>query len=111
MNNIEIHPFQQSDLDSIHKICLLTGDSGKDATEIFTDPKLIGYFYAAPYAVLEPELTFIETLNGMPSGYILGTKDSVLFEEKCKTEWFPKLRETYPFQIQMTNPQMLELLD
>jgi ribosomal protein S18 acetylase RimI-like enzyme len=93
---IEIRSYQPSDLESVYKICLLTGNSGKDATDIYKDPKLLGHFYAAPYAVLEPELTFIVTLNGQPSGYILGTKNSEGFRKRSESEWFPNLREQYP---------------
>ena len=94
---IEIRPYQPSDLESIYKICLLTGDSGKDASDKYQDPDILGHFYAAPYAVLEPELTFIVTLDGKPSGYILGTKNSDNFRTKSEDEWFPNLREKYPY--------------
>jgi ribosomal protein S18 acetylase RimI-like enzyme len=97
IEKIEIRTYQPSDLESIYNICLLTGDSGKDATNIYKDPKLLGHFYAAPYAVLETELTFIVTLDGLPSGYILGTQNSEVFRERSESEWFPNLREKYPF--------------
>ena len=96
IEKLEIRPYKPSDLESIYQICLLTGDSGKDATYKYKDPNLIGHFYAAPYSVLEPELTFIVTLNGNPSGYILGTKNSEEFKNKTEKEWFPNLREKYP---------------
>jgi ribosomal protein S18 acetylase RimI-like enzyme len=94
--NIKIRPYRPSDLESLYKICLLTGDSGKDASDIYEDPKLLGHFYAAPYAVLEPELTFIVTLNKQPSGYILGTRNSEGFRKRSESEWFPNLRQQYP---------------
>jgi ribosomal protein S18 acetylase RimI-like enzyme len=92
---IEIRSFKDSDLKSLYKICLLTGDSGKDATSIYEDPQLLGHFYAAPYAKLEPELTFILTLDHVPSGYIIGALDSQKFYEKCEKSWFPNLRKKY----------------
>ena len=93
---IIIRPYQPSDLESLYKICLLTGDSGKDATNIYKDPNLLGHFYAAPYAILEPELTFILTLDKKTCGYILGTKNSEEFAVKCEIDWFPELRKQYP---------------
>ncbi len=93
---IEIRSYLPSDLESLYKICLLTAKSGKEATQIYTDPKLVGHFYAAPYAILEPELTFIATLDGKPSGYILGTKNSADFRNKTEEKWFPDLRKKYP---------------
>jgi ribosomal protein S18 acetylase RimI-like enzyme len=95
-----IRPYHPSDLVSLYQICLSTGKSGQNASDLYKDPQLLGQFYAAPYAVLEPELCFILTLSGKPAGYILGTKDSLRFEKKCEEEWFPVLREKYPVPAQ-----------
>jgi len=92
----EIRPYHQSDLVSLYRICLLTADSGGDASHLYNDPEIVGQFYAAPYAVFEPELCFVVTNAGKPCGYILGTKDSLNFSEQCENEWFPSLRNRYP---------------
>jgi len=92
----QIRPYQTSDLNDLYSICLQTGDSGKDASHLYSDPDLLGHFYAAPYAVLEPDLCFIVTCSGKPCGYILGTQDSYKFYERCEKEWFPTLRQSYP---------------
>ena len=92
----KIRPYHPADLTALYRICLGTGDSGSDATRMYSDPDLIGHVYAAPYAIFEPELAFMLTYNAMPCGYVLGTRDSVLFEERCEAEWFPPLRERYP---------------
>jgi ribosomal protein S18 acetylase RimI-like enzyme len=97
LEKIQIRPYRSSDLESLYKICLLTGDSGKDASHKYKDPKLLGHFYAAPYAIIEPELTFIVTLDEFPSGYILGTKDSQNFHNNSEAGWFPELRQKYIF--------------
>jgi ribosomal protein S18 acetylase RimI-like enzyme len=91
----EIRPYHPSDLCSLIRICLQTGDSGNDASAHFEDPELLGLFYAAPYAVFEPDLCFILTHNGAPSGYILGTRDTPVFHARSEQEWFPVLRERY----------------
>jgi ribosomal protein S18 acetylase RimI-like enzyme len=80
----------------LYRICLETGDSGADATALYTDPDVLGHYYAAPYAVLEPDLCFVLTKDGAPVGYVLGTRDSALFRERCERDWFPPLRERYP---------------
>lgn len=90
-----IRPFHASDLPALYRICLQTGASGKDATDLYRDPELLGHYYAGPYAVLEPDLCFALTQNGMPSGYILGTRDSAAFSARCEREWFPVLRARY----------------
>ncbi len=93
----EIRPYHPSDLTALYKICLLTANSGSDGTKLFNDPDLVGHFYVAPYVVLEPEVSFVVNNNGKPSGYIVGTRDSQKFAEKCEKDWFPILRKRYPF--------------
>ena len=90
-----IRNYHPSDLPALYRICLKTGDSGKDATEIYSDPDLLGHIYAAPYAVFEPDLCFVATKSDKPYGYILGTKDSQKFYQWCEKEWFPVLRNQY----------------
>jgi ribosomal protein S18 acetylase RimI-like enzyme len=84
-----IRPYHPSDLYSLYHICLRTGDSGQDATAIYRDPELLGHIYAAPYAVAEPELCFVLTVDGAPSGYVLGTRDSDRFHAWCERERYP----------------------
>lgn len=97
IKKIEIRNYKASDLSSLYKICLLTGNKGTDATNLYKDPKLLGHYYAAPYAVFEPELTFILTFDNEPNGYILGTKNSMEFSDLCEKKWFPQLREIYKY--------------
>lgn len=91
----KIRPYHPCDLSILYRICLLTGDSGRDASRQYKDPDLLGQFYVASYVVLEPDLCFVLTRSGMPCGYILGTRDSVQFYQRCEREWFPLLRERY----------------
>jgi ribosomal protein S18 acetylase RimI-like enzyme len=96
----EIRPYHPSDLYALYRICLLTGDSGVDASALYRDPELLGHLYAAPYAVLEPDLAFVLTADGTPVGYTLGARDSQAFAERCEREWFPPLRERYPLPME-----------
>lgn len=91
-----IRSYHPNDLDTLYDICLKTGDTGEDATELYDDPKLLGHLYAAPYAVLEPDLTFVLENSAGVCGYILGALDSREFDERLEREWFPALREQYP---------------
>lgn len=90
-----IRSYRKSDLPALYEICLKTGDSGKDATEFYKNPELLGNFYAAPYALFHPELTFILAENEKPVGYIIGTNNSQKFFEITEEKWFPALREKY----------------
>ena len=98
-----IRPYKKSDLPKLYEICLKTGNSGKDATDLYKDPLLLGNFYSAPYAVIHPELTFILTDNDIPVGYILGTSDSTFFYRETEKEWFPPLRKEYPLPEENDN--------
>jgi ribosomal protein S18 acetylase RimI-like enzyme len=91
-----IRPYHPSDLVALYRVCLLTGDSGQDASELYRDPELLGHLYLAPYAVFEPDLCLVLTHDGTPCGYILGTRDSAAFGARCERDWFPVLRERYP---------------
>jgi ribosomal protein S18 acetylase RimI-like enzyme len=91
-----VRGFQPADLDALYQVCLLTADSGRDATPLFSDPKLPGHIYAAPYAIFEPELTFVaEDASGV-GGYVVGALDSLAFERRLEQEWWPGLRGRYP---------------
>ena len=91
----EIRNYHITDISSLYRICLLTGYNGGDATPFLSDLDLVGHLFAAPYALFEPELCFILSKDSTPSGYILGTRDSIKFNEKCERKWFPQLRNRY----------------
>jgi len=90
-----IRPAALRDLDDLYRICLLTGDSGQDASALYRDARLVGHLYAAPYVVIEPESAYvIEDREGV-GGYILGAVDTLAFEARMEAEWWPALREAY----------------
>lgn len=91
-----LRPYRPEDLDALYDICLETGDTGEDASHLYDDPKLLGHLYAAPYATLEPDLTFVLEDSAGVCGYILGAFDSGAFYARLGREWFPALRESYP---------------
>ncbi len=91
-----IRPYRPADLPELYRICLLTGDSGADASGLYQDPELLGHFYAAPYGVHEPDLTFVLTDEQGVCGYVLGCSDSHNFAAWMESEWLPPLRQKYP---------------
>jgi ribosomal protein S18 acetylase RimI-like enzyme len=90
-----IRGVEPRDLDDLHRICLLTGDSGQDASALYRDPRLIGEVFAAPYAVLEPGSGFVAEDHQGVAGYILGARNTPAFEARLETEWWPALRARY----------------
>jgi ribosomal protein S18 acetylase RimI-like enzyme len=92
----EIRPYNPADLEDLYRICLATGSAGSDASHLYRDPKLVGHIYAAPYGCLCPETAMVvEDAEGV-GGYILGVLDTLGFEERLESEWWPRLRAIYP---------------
>lgn len=97
VTSFDIRSYRPHDLEALYEICLKTGNAGEDASGTIDD-ELLGHYFAAPYAVLEPALTFIATAGGEPCGYILGTADSAGFEQQARQRWFPPLAQRYPLR-------------
>jgi ribosomal protein S18 acetylase RimI-like enzyme len=94
---MHVRPYEATDLDRLYEICLRTGAAGQDATDLVTDPRLLGEIYAAPYGVLEPEHGFVlDDGTGIAIGYVLGALDTRAFEARCEVEWWPALRDRHP---------------
>ena len=91
-----VRPYRASDLDDLYRICLQTGDNGKDGTPIFEDPRILGHVVAAPYGVFEPSLAFVAEDELGVGGYIVGALDSKAFARRLETDWWPALRDRYP---------------
>ncbi len=48
-----------ADLPALYDICVRTADAGADARGHYTSDALMGDLFAAPYAIVEPDLTFV----------------------------------------------------
>jgi ribosomal protein S18 acetylase RimI-like enzyme len=94
-----IRPACLSDIPYLYEICLKTGDSGKDASALYSDTWLIGQYYAAPYLFHDPSLCFIAEMNRVPKGYIISTADTLAFNIWLDAVWLPLLRERYPLTL------------
>lgn len=91
-----IRPFQPYDLAGMYRVCLETGDSGRDATRLYRDPELLGHVYAGPYPVADPGLTWVAYDEHGLLGYVVATADTAAFEDWLEEEWWPGLRARYP---------------
>ena len=80
------------DLDALYEICLLTADSGVDASALYSDRKLPGYVWSAPYRELEPDFAFVVDAGDHIVGYCVGTPDTAAFEARLERDWWPKVR-------------------
>ena len=91
-----IRPYEPRDLDALYDICVRTAADGDDLTDAIDDPLLPGHVYAAPYGVLEPGMAFVIEDDEGVGGYVVGTRDTTAFTERCEVEWLPALRARYP---------------
>jgi GNAT superfamily N-acetyltransferase len=85
-----------SDIPYLYEICLKTGNSGKDASDLFYDPYVIGQFYAAPYLVFPQSICFVAENEFRPQGYIVAVPDTIAFRQWMDDVWLPPLRKRYP---------------
>ncbi len=91
-----LRPARAADDDALYEICLRTGDSGADASGLYSDPRLLGEVYVGPYLRFEPGFAFVADDAGGVAGYVLGALDTTEFEQRCERHWWPELRRRHP---------------
>ncbi|MBF4570198.1 GNAT family N-acetyltransferase [Plantibacter sp. VKM Ac-2880] len=91
----EIRAYRPTDRSAVASICTRTGDSGADATGHFSTDELLPDVYALPYVVHEPELALLVDAGAGPIGYILGTADTVAFDQWFVERWWPTVVGKY----------------
>ncbi len=84
------------DLPGAYRVCLLTGDSGRDGSALYRNPDLLGHVYVGPYILSEPGLAQVVADEEGIAGYCLATADTRAFEAWCEVHWWPVLRTQYP---------------
>ena len=94
---MDIRQATKSDQERLYEICVLTGDSGKDATGIFQQPDLLGDIWVGPYLHLSPEHCFVvQRETGEALGYCIATLDTTSFETVTAAMWWPEKQLNYP---------------
>lgn len=91
-----IRPLTPRDLAQVLQISLLTGDAGRDATELYEDHRLVGQIYAAPYARLYPKMCLVAQDDTGVAGFVVGAVDTVAFAGELEARWWPGMRAIYP---------------
>jgi len=108
-----IRPYRRGDDAGLAAVCLATADgtgTGDGAASVpgdavpgYADPGLLGDVYALPYVRFEPDLCLVVddgTRAGRVSGYVLGTSDTVAFEDWASRAWWPVVRARHPVTSQ-----------
>lgn len=86
---------RDSDKEALYRVCLLTGDSGEDASAQFDHPELLGDVFVGPYLALEQQFARVLDDGNGAEGYVLGALDTADFERRCEAHWWPPLRDRY----------------
>ena len=98
--DVTIRDATADDLEVLYDICLRTGRSGDDASELYRDHALLGSIYVGPYVALPEEASrargFVAADGDGVGGYVLGTLDTRTFEAACERAWWPALRARHP---------------
>jgi GNAT superfamily N-acetyltransferase len=90
-----LRPYQPGDADALYAISLATADAGGDASHLYHDQRLVGSIYSAPYAALQPDLVIVAVDAAGVGGFVLGTVNTVAWEERLEQNWWPLLRRQY----------------
>jgi ribosomal protein S18 acetylase RimI-like enzyme len=96
---VTVRPYEPFDLPGMYRVCLATGDSGRDARNLYRNPDLLAHIYAGPYPIADPGLSFVAADDGGVLGYIVATADTPGFETWLEDNWWPGLRERYPREL------------
>jgi len=96
IQRLAVRPYRTGDREALDDICVRTAHRGGDSREVYPDLQLMPSIFAAPYAVLEPELAFVLDDGERAVGYVLGTADTPTFVRRYRAEWLPALTERYP---------------
>ena len=103
-----------TDLPDLLRVCLETGDSGKDATHLHKLPELVGDIYVAPYVMHEPDFAYALLSDKRVVGYLLGVLDTRAFENILVDDYWPLTKAKYQqFKTEITDSdrELLKDLD
>jgi ribosomal protein S18 acetylase RimI-like enzyme len=95
---IAVRPASLHDLPGTYRVCLLTGDAGRDATELYRDPDLLGHVYVGSYVASRTGTQLVAVDDQGVAGYLLSADDTLAFERWAESEWWPSLRARYPLR-------------
>ncbi|MCX5315073.1 GNAT family N-acetyltransferase [Streptomyces sp. NBC_00154] len=92
-----LRAYHPDDREALADICVRTADNGGDSRHLYPDLDLMPSIFAAPYAYLEPDLTFVvDDGTGRAVGYILGTADTPQFVAAFRKQWLPLVEDRFP---------------
>ncbi|RAJ32009.1 acetyltransferase (GNAT) family protein [Kitasatospora sp. SolWspMP-SS2h] len=91
-----VRPYRPTDRAALFDVCVRTGELGGDSRQTYPDLDLLPNIFAAPYAELEPDLSFVLDDGERAVGYVVATADTPAFVRRFRDEWLPTLADRYP---------------
>jgi hypothetical protein len=74
-----IEPAGPHDLPGAYRVCLATGDAGRDATTLHRDPDLLGHVHVGPYLARGTDTQLVVVDAGGVAGNLLSADDTPAF--------------------------------
>ena len=109
-SGVVLRPAHTSDLPELLRICLQTGDSGKDASHLHKLPQLVGDIYVTPYVLHQPDFAYALWADHTIVGYLLGVLNTHEFENDLATQYWPTTKAKYAQIDSELTPSDEELL-
>ena len=94
-SGVVLRPAHTNDLPELLRICLQTGDSGKDATHLHKLPALVGDIYVTPYVLHQPDFAYALWADDTIVGYLLGVLNTHNFENDLAANYWPATKAKY----------------
>lgn len=109
-SGVALRPAHTNDLPELLRICLQTGDSGKDATHLHKLPALVGDIYVTPYVLHQPDFAYALWADDTIVGYLLGVLNTHEFENDLAANYWPTTKAKYAQINSEMTPSDEELL-
>lgn len=92
-----IRPARPEDRPAAYRVCLETGDDGRDGTPSYRDdPDALPRIFVGPYFAFAPDLAWVVEDDEGVCGYCLGAADSLAFYDAFERHWRPDLVARFP---------------
>ena len=92
-----IRPARPEDELAAYRVCLETGDDGRDGAPYYRDdPDALPRIFVGPYFAFAPDLAWVVEDDEGVCGYCLGAADSAAFYDSYERQWRPDLTARFP---------------